>query len=1194
MDQADRAVAARPAEGGKRRLKILRLDLIAFGPFTNTSLDFGPGDGLHVVHGPNEAGKSSSLRALSGLFFGIPARSTDGFQHANADLRIGGECEARDGTRLRFIRRKGNTKTLRSPDDSEVIDEGRLQRLLGGIDQDTFLSQFGIDHDELRRGGQAVVNGQGDLAELLFAAATGVVGLRAVKTRLDADAEKLFKPRGSSQTISVALKGFEEARKAIRESVLPTEDWLKHEKALRDEEARHAEIKDKLTEFRAEASRLERIEKSLPLIAQLRAARAEQDALGTIELLPEDFSNHRVAAQTKRIAATIAAEKAGQTIAQLEEELGRIHLPEDFLSRRATINELQTRLGQHEKAAEDRIRLEGERDTARKQSAELVRQLGRPEPKEGDEAVTLSTAERKQIRELMEDCKSLTTQKQAGADVVGKLDEKIEVEQRKWDALRVERDPSNLEAAAREIRKRSDLDEKLRTARLGLEGQRREADAGLKRLPHFSGALETLETLPIPSEPTIERFTDTISSAEAELSGFRAKQAELEVERERLRDDLEAMQREGDVATEAELQAARRSRDAGWDLILRCWQGKAPETHADVISFLNESGGFDSLATAFRASIDRADLLADRLRREANRAAQHAKLTIDLSRATSRLQDAIQKCENAERRLSDVCNDWRAEWQPAGIVPATPREMRAWRSLYQELVRQAQVIGTAAPQVEELAGRIGEDQTTLRHHLDALGETNSPHGETLGAMLDRCDAIVKNISKEQLERAKIQAELDRLHEARADAARVLSHRDKELNDWRARWSDAVARIGLPASATPKDADFVIDTIDQILKLRDDEIDKAQRIQGIDRDAGTYRQDVRELLQEAAPDLRDEPVEHSIRVLGERLRQAEVDHTNAANLKTQLEALRVALTLEEATIAETREALKAMCQQAECASDEELPRAEERSKALREAVANRKRLEQQLFDYTGGMEIEAWVEIVTPYDSDRVRADRTARGEAIDALDAESQLVSQEIGRHRGELDRMDGGDKAAEAQLEAESCLAALRGSVDEYIRLRLGSAVLSKAMERYREANQDPILKRASALFAALTLGSFMDLRLDYGERDKLQLFGMREGGRSVPVEGMSEGTCDQLYLALRLAALERSLEGREPIPFIVDDLLVMFDNLRATAALAALQDLATKTQVILFTHHRHVVDLAQKTLPDGEWQLHYLGKSD
>lgn len=77
-----------------------------------------------------------------------------------------------------------------------------------------------------------------------------------------------------------------------------------------------------------------------------------------------------------------------------------------------------------------------------------------------------------------------------------------------------------------------------------------------------------------------------------------------------------------------------------------------------------------------------------------------------------------------------------------------------------------------------------------------------------------------------------------------------------------------------------------------------------------------------------------------------------------------------------------------------------------------------------------------------------------------------------------------------------------------------------------------------------------------------------------------MSDGTTDQLYLALRLASLEAYLENNEPMPFIVDDILIKFDNERASAALEVLGEISEKTQLVFFTHHRHLVELAKSKL--------------
>jgi uncharacterized protein YhaN len=82
--------------------------------------------------------------------------------------------------------------------------------------------------------------------------------------------------------------------------------------------------------------------------------------------------------------------------------------------------------------------------------------------------------------------------------------------------------------------------------------------------------------------------------------------------------------------------------------------------------------------------------------------------------------------------------------------------------------------------------------------------------------------------------------------------------------------------------------------------------------------------------------------------------------------------------------------------------------------------------------------------------------------------------------------------------------------------------------------------------------------------------------------VADLSEGTSDQLFLALRIVALEAYVRANPALPFIADDVLQTFDDDRATAALRALLALSAHVQVIVLTHHPHVQALA-RALPAG-----------
>lgn len=103
-------------------------------------------------------------------------------------------------------------------------------------------------------------------------------------------------------------------------------------------------------------------------------------------------------------------------------------------------------------------------------------------------------------------------------------------------------------------------------------------------------------------------------------------------------------------------------------------------------------------------------------------------------------------------------------------------------------------------------------------------------------------------------------------------------------------------------------------------------------------------------------------------------------------------------------------------------------------------------------------------------------------------------------------------------------------------------------------------MLARAGSLFARLTLGSYAGLRDELGDGDKPILLGVRPDNTEVLVDKMSDGTRTQLYLSLRLATLEQHLRNGEPIPFVVDDILINFDDHRTKASLEVLAEVAEK----------------------------------
>jgi len=217
-------------------MRILQLKLIAFGPFTDVTIDLEKGDGdFHLIYGPNEAGKSSALRGLKQALFGIPVRTADNFLHPHQQMRIGAILQHSDGSLIEFIRRKGRNNTLRAGNDKDVLDDSVLEKFLGGINAEVFETMFGIGHEDLVRGGQEILEGSGNVGQALFAAGSGIADLRLVQAELQKEAEALFSPSASKRRINEALSELRKNQALLREAELPSEsgDYQKERTGLR-------------------------------------------------------------------------------------------------------------------------------------------------------------------------------------------------------------------------------------------------------------------------------------------------------------------------------------------------------------------------------------------------------------------------------------------------------------------------------------------------------------------------------------------------------------------------------------------------------------------------------------------------------------------------------------------------------------------------------------------------------------------------------------------------------------------------------------------------------------------------------------------------------------------------------------------------------------------------------------------------
>ncbi|MFW6244012.1 MAG: ATP-binding protein, partial [Desulfovibrionales bacterium] len=401
----------------------------------------------------------------------------------------------------------------------------------------------------------------------------------------------------------------------------------------------------------------------------------------------------------------------------------------------------------------------------------------------------------------------------------------------------------------------------------------------------------------------------------------------------------------------------------------------------------------------------------------------------------------------------------------------------------------------------------------------------------------------------------------------------------------------VSPLGLAGEAVPAEARAVIDETRKLeaFDVRINEL--RRRIQGIDQDSARFDERVSMLVKELDPSLTKRHSFEAAAGLYHALREAQRSADSRERLNTRLAELEEWYAEASRAVSRCRAKIRAMCDEAGCETPEQMPERIKGSEQRARIEQELEQVEEQMRHLSGGMELADFVAELESVDSDSIVAALEEVESSAKDLDRERSELDQVIGSERHILSTMDGSPKAAMLAQDAEDLAAKIERKVAQYVRLRLAWTVLNRAVESYREKNQGPILTRSGELFCELTRGAFAGLRVEYDRKDIPVLVGVRPDSNAfVHVENMSDGTRDQLYLAIRLASLATYVERKGPMPFLVDDVLVNFDDDRSLAALKVLARLSDATQIVFFTHHRHLVDMAETALPENKLFVHEL----
>ncbi|MFW6174539.1 MAG: ATP-binding protein, partial [Chloroflexota bacterium] len=442
------------------------------------------------------------------------------------------------------------------------------------------------------------------------------------------------------------------------------------------------------------------------------------------------------------------------------------------------------------------------------------------------------------------------------------------------------------------------------------------------------------------------------------------------------------------------------------------------------------------------------------------------------------------------------------------------------------------------------------------------------------AAREKYDSLHAEAMKAQERVADAEREAKKSHEAleqaRAEAAKV-----------REEWEATLAEVGLDAGLEPGGALAAIGELREVRANVLSERSLRQRVTRMRETVDSVESQLSKVLADAG--MRGFERTHAAPAL-EQLEEAFSGHQRALDRRAELdrqdedwEEERARLEARLSEVDEERGRLLAEA----CVEDEQAFR------TLGEQVEERRQLQREVEQIDvnhpelgayGDASLVEELESSTEEDLQARREELAQEIERAEQAERETWQQMQSVDDRRRVL---EGENPAGEIQIQIAELEERVKEQSRRWAVLTIARHLLEETRNEFQRERQAPLLQTASHHFKRFTLGRYTSVEAVIGE-NRMQVLDGAAGGRAKEVSELSRGTAEQLFLAMRFALIEEYARNAEPMPVLMDDVMVNFDPARAAAVCDSVVELSGSHQVIALTCHpgsvRQLQEAAQR----------------
>ena len=454
--------------------------------------------------------------------------------------------------------------------------------------------------------------------------------------------------------------------------------------------------------------------------------------------------------------------------------------------------------------------------------------------------------------------------------------------------------------------------------------------------------------------------------------------------------------------------------------------------------------------------------------------------------------------------------------------------------------------------------------------------------EGIGLEAGADDAAVRALS-EELAETRARRRLASEAGSRALAARTeLAARERDLaaavevaRAAEAAWEAWLAERAIPAGTTPDAVRHLLGAVGVARRAAAERDHLRAELAAVDEADGSYRVRLDALLRDAGLLAVTDDPDRDARLLGlvERRDRAISDQRRGAELDRRIAQLVSRHEPAAAAVTDRRTELDRYLAAFGCPDPDALRQRAAAAASRRMAQAAAREHRAHLAGIAGGPQaIDALLDEARSRSRASLEAAAAEAEDTLERLEADEREALNRIGALDARIAELETTEEIGARRQELAGLEGQARAMAREWAVRAVALRLLEETRSRYERERQPDVVRAAESHFERITGGRYARIVAPPGDASvRVET----DGGESRATEELSRGTGEQLYLALRFGLIEEFAQHAEPLPVVMDDILVNFDAERAGRAAAAIRELAGRHQVLYFTCHPWTAEL-------------------